>query len=1072
VNRAIEWFARNHVAANLLMFGILAAGLMTVGTIKQTIFPDFETNYVSVTVVYPGASPVDIEKSVTLRIEEELQDVDGIEQMRSSANEGATNVLIEIEDGADVSKALDEIDMRVNSIDTFPEETEKPIVQEILFKMQVMDIAVHGNVDERSLKEFGQRVRDDVSQLPGVSQVELVGARPYEIAIEVSEAALQQYGLRFDDVAFAVRRTSLDLPGGSVKTRSGEILLRTEGQAYWGREFERIPLVTREDGARVTVGDVATVRDAFQENDKYATLNGEPAVFVQVYRVGQQQALEVAKQVNAYLDGARAQLPEGVSLTVWEDDSKFLGERIDMMLSNARMGFVLVLVLLAIFLKLRVAFWVAVGLPVSVAGGIALMPWLGIDINILSVFAFIMALGILVDDAIVTGENVYTHLERNPDEPLEAAIKGTHEVATPVVFGVLTTIAAFLPFQLIGGHAKVMAVSIGGVMMAALLFSLIESKLVLPSHLAHWSGMDKPPRTRVGKGWARFQSSVARRMRHFVENVYGPAVRQCVEWRYLTLATSVAVFVVALSVVMSGHVKSVMMPPMEMDGVSAGLEMPLGTPVAETAEAVARLEAAALELARELEENRRPGEPQLVENRMAMVGDRRSFGPDQRRSSSGQSHLGQVDLRLSPSEKRSISAPDVAERWRELTGTIPGVEELTFHGQFRHFGDPVDVELRAEDIAMLREAAARLQVELARYPGVHDIRDSYVEGKQELQLAIKPAAEALGLSLEDLGRQVRQAFYGAEAQRIQRGRDEVKVMVRYPESERRALSDVQNMRIRLPDGTAVPFAAVAEATLDRGPASIHRIDRRRRLRVTADIDEEVANAVEIAQEISTVLMPALLRDYPRLSWSFRGEREEAAEAFGGLKRGAVVAMILIFILLAVPLRSYFQAVVIMLAIPFGYVGAVLGHWLYGTIRFGEPYAISFLSMIGVLACAGVVVNDSLVLVTFMNRLREEGVSLLEAAVQAGQRRFRAIMLTSLTTFAGLTPIYFDLSSQSQMVTPMAVSLGFGVVIATGFTLLMIPAAMLVVEDVKNGAAIAWRWIVRLPAMLRDESTAS
>lgn len=1072
MNRAIEWFARNHVAANLLMFGIVIAGLMTLPTIKQTVFPDFELNYVSVTVVYPGASAADIEKAVTLRIEEELQGVQGIKQIRSSANEGATNVLIEIEDGRDVAKALDEIEMRVNSIDTFPEETEKPIIQEILFRSLVMDVALHGNVDELSLKEFGQQVRDGVAALPGVSQVDLVGARPYEVSIEVSEAALQQYGLRFDDVVWAVRRTSIDLPGGSVKTRSGEILLRTVGQAYWGVEFDRIPLLTSADGARVTVGDVATVRDTFQENDKYATFNGEPGVFVQVYRVGQQQALEVAEKVHAYLADARVRLPAGVSLTVWEDGSKHLGDRINMMVANAAMGFGLVIVLLAIFLKLRVAFWVAMGLPVSVAGGIAFMPTLGIDINILSVFAFIMALGILVDDAIVTGENIYTHLERTPDDPMGAAIRGTHEVATPVVFGVLTTIAAFAPFHLIGGNAKVMALSIGGVMMASLLFSLVESKLVLPSHLAHASGMDKPPRTRVGRRWARFQSTVAQRLRSFVENVYGPAVRICVEWRYLTLASSFAIFLVAASVVASGHVKSVMMPSMERDGVSASLQLPLGTPAAETAEAVAQLEAAALELARELEEQRRPGEPQVVEHRLALVGDQRSFGPDQRRTSTGQSHLGQVDLRLSPSEKRSARAPDVADRWRELTGPILGAEELTFTGLFRHFGDPIDIELRGEDIGMLREASERLQAELARYPGVHDIRDSYIDGKQELQLAIRPSAEALGLSLEDLGRQVRQAFYGAEAQRIQRGRDEVKVMVRYPESERGSLSDVEHMRIRLPDGTAVPFAAVAEAKLERGPASIRRVDRQRRLSVTAGVFEEQANTVEITADIEAAVMPALLRDYPQLSWRFRGESEERDEALGGLKRGFVVGMILIFTLLAIPLRSYLQPLVIMLAIPFGYVGAVVGHVVYGLIRFGEPYDMSFLSMTGVLACAGVVVNDSLVLVTFMNRLRDEGLSTVDAAVQAGQRRFRAIMLTSLTTFAGLTPIMFDRSTQAQFVTPMALSLAFGVLIATSFSLLMIPAAMLVVEDVKRAAARVWRAITRGPRSLRGESRAT
>jgi multidrug efflux pump subunit AcrB len=736
-----------------------------------------------------------------------------------------------------------------------------------------------------------------------------------------------------------------------------------------------------------------------------------------------------------------------------------------MMISNARMGFVLVLVLLAIFLKLRVAFWVAVGLPVAVAGGIALMPWIGIDINILSVFAFIMALGILVDDAIVTGENVYTHLERNPEDPMAAAIKGTQEVATPVVFGVLTTIAAFAPFQMVGGHARAMVLSIGGVMMAALLFSLVESKLVLPSHLAHGSGMGKPPRTAVAIRWARFQAAVSRQMRRFVEERYAPAVRACIEWRYLTLSVSVAVFLVAVSVVSSGHVKMVMSPTMQRDGVSARVKMPLGTPAQETAEAVARLEGAAITLAGELGIGHVGSDgvaAPVVQHRLAMVGDQRSFGPGQMRASSGLSHLGQVDIRLLPSELRDVSAPEVADRWRALTGSIPGAEELTFVGVFRHFGDPIDVELRSEDLALLQEVSEKLQVELARYPGVHDIRDSYIEGKQELQLSIKPAAEALGLSLQDLGRQVRQAFYGAEAQRIQRGRNEVKVMVRYPESERRSLADVENMRIRLPDGVAVPFGAVAEAELSRGPASIDRIDRQRRLRVTADVEEGQANTAEIARELRKVVMPALLRDYPQIEWRFRGEQEEAAEAFGGLFRGATVGILLIFTLLAIPLRSYSQALVIMLAIPFGYVGAVLGHLLFG-------YEMSFLSMTGVLACAGVVVNDSLVLVTFMNRLRAEGMSTLQAAADAGQARFRAIMLTSLTTFAGLTPILFDRSSQAQFVIPMAISLAFGVLVATAFTLLLIPASMLIVEDVRAGVAWLWRAVVRTWRALTSSS---
>ncbi len=1052
MNRAIAWFAENHVAANLLMFAILIGGLMTAPRIKQTVLPDFELDYISVTVVYPGASPEEIEKSVTIRIEEEIQDVEGIEEITSSANEGATNILIELDPSADLSKALDEIESRIDGIDTFPEEIEEPLVSELQFRMGVLDVAVHGPLDERSLKALGQRTRNEIARLPGVSQADLSATRPYEISIEVSETALESYGLRFDDVVAAVRRSSIDLPGGSVRTRGGEILLRTDNQGYWGRDFQAIPLLTREDGSRVLVGDVGRVVDGFEENVKRTTFDGEPAVFVQVYRVGDQQALDVAAKVHAYLEGARETLPEGASLTVWDDDSQYLGDRIDMMLSNAFYGFFLVLLLISFFLRLRVAFWVAMGLPVSVAGALMAMPWLGIDINVLTVFAFIMALGILVDDAIVTGENIYTHQLRDPADPLGAAIRGTQEVATPVVFGVLTTIAAFVPFALIEGDAKFMATALGGVMCVSLFFSLVESKLVLPSHLAHASGAGERPRFAVSRAWARLQERVDGRLQWVIERVYRPAVEAAIEWRYLTIAVSVGVFVMTLGLVHGGRVKSVMMPSSESDHVYARLTMPLGTPVHETEDAIARLEAALVEVRSELDASRPPDEPPPVRHVLSMVGAHRGTSVTERPGEIGQPHLGQITVELAPSEQRSVGTRTIANRWRELTGTIPGVEELTFRGRARSFGAPIEIELRGEDTERLRAAAAEVAEELARFPGVSDVRDSHRDGKQELKISIRPEAEALGLAVEDVGRQVRQAFYGAEAQRIQRGQDEVKVMVRYPTEDRRSLADVAALRIRLPDGTAVPFASVAEARLGRGAASLRRVDRERQVRVTADLDERLANAVEIAVEFEREIMPALLARHPGVDWGFQGEQRERAEAMASLTRGFVIALFSIFILIAVPLRSYLQAIVIMLTIPFGYVGAVAGHWAWS-------FEMSFLSVIGVMACAGVVVNDSLVLVTFMNRLRSEGHDLAEAAVLAGARRFRPILLTSATTFAGLLPIMLETSTQAQFVIPMAISLAYGVLVATLFTLLLVPAAILVVEDLKRATRRGTRGLV-------------
>jgi len=660
VNRAIAWFAENHVAANLLMMAIIIAGLLSAPYIKQSVWPDFEINYVSATVVYPGASPEDVEKSVTIRIEEEIEGVEGIVDVTSSANEGATNVSVELEDGADLGRALDHIEARIDGITTLPKETEEPVVSDVKFSGQVLDIAIYGAADERTLTRIGQKVRDDIAKLPGVTNVELAAVRPYEISIEVSERELQRRGLRFDDVVLAIRRSSLDLPGGSVKTQAGEILLRTEGQAYRRVEFERIPLLTARDGSRVTVGDVAEVKDGFEETGKYARFDGQPAVFVQVFRVGDQQALEIAARVRAYIETARLWLPAGITLTVWDDDSLYLADRIGMMLRNAAGGFVLVLVLLAVFLKLRVAFWVAMGVPVSVCGALALMSPLGIDINILTVFSFIMALGILVDDAIVTGENIYTHQERQPGDPLGASIRGTQEVATPVVFGVLTTIAAFAPFTMVGGHARFMALGISGVMMVALGFSLVESKLVLPSHLAHFGG-GPPPRRRISKAWARFQSRVAKRLRAFTEGVYGPAVRACVEWRYLTAAVSFGCFIVCLSLAQSGHVKSSMAPTMQADSVRAQLTMPLGTPTEQTEGAVAQLEAAAVRLTRELDEMSEPEEPSMLLHTLTTLGQHHGTSvASGRRVATGRTHLGQVTLELSASEERSLTASDIA----------------------------------------------------------------------------------------------------------------------------------------------------------------------------------------------------------------------------------------------------------------------------------------------------------------------------------------------------------------------------------------------------------------------------
>ncbi len=1038
---AIAWFAKNHVAANLLMLVIVGAGLATIPTLTQELIPDIELEYVTVSTIYPGASPSEVEASVTNRIEEALSGLQGVKTIRSASAEGLSSVTLELMAGEDVRKRLDEVRSSIDAVDTLPDDAEQPTVKQVEIDKRVLTVAVAGRTDEWTLKRIAQRVRDELVARPGISEAELAVARDYEISIELSEDAMRRYDLSFDDVAAAVRRSSLDLPGGSIKTDGGEILLRAKGQAYSSDDFARIALVSRADGTRLTVGDVATVIDGFAESDLAARFDGLPAVHVDVGRVGDQKTPAIAASVHDYIATAQDTLPEGIQLTVWNDESTVLAERLDTMIRNARGGFLLVVLILSLFLRLRLALWVSLGIPISFLGAVAVMPAFDLTLNYISLLGFIVVLGIVVDDAIVVGENVHTHQEKTKDK-LRGAIEGAQTIVVPVTFGVLTTIAAFAPLLFLPGPMGRMTRYVPMIVIACLLFSLFESMFILPAHLAHGKKpLDHTPTTRVSRAWRRFQEKVAAGLKYVIEKRYKPALKVALEWRYLTLAFGTALLIFTGGIISAGWLKFVFHQAVEGDFMIAQLTMTEGTPSYVTGQALGHLEDALEHVRREADEER-GGDGPSVFTHVAMSLGEQPFGESGSMMSGGGAsagHLGEIQVQVVGSKDRDVGVLDLVKRWRETAGEIPGAVELSFKSELMSAGAALEVELSGHDLDQLRLAAESVRERLASYDGVFDISDSFRGGKQELEYQILPSAEALGLTLSDLARQLRQAFHGEEVQTIQRGRDEVDVFVRYPADERRALADVERMRIRAADGREVPFSRVANVDLGIGFSTIQHVDRRRVVSVTADVDQAVANANEIVADLDKGVLDEAIAGFPGVHWAFEGEQAQQREFLVAQLIGLGASLFVIYVLLAVPLGSYFQPFIIMSAIPFGFVGAAWGHLLLG-------FPLTMYSVIGLVALAGVVVNASLVLVDYVNQLIAKGRALEQAVVEAGMARFRAILLTSLTTFAGLTPLMLETSLQAKFMIPMAISIAFGVVFSSFVTLFLVPCSYLVLED--------------------------
>lgn len=1046
----ITWFVKNPVATNLLMWIFIASGVVSYMNLNQEEFPDIDFGMIQVSVAYLGATPAEAESAICLRLEEALEGAENIERLTSTAREGGCDATLELTSGADLNRVLNDVKGKVDAITTFPTETERPIVRAFTATGNVMTLALYGDTDDRSLKLVAEQIRNEILDLDGISTVNVEYLRPMEISIEVSEFTLRQYGLTLDEISRAIDRASLDMPGGTLRTDSGEILLRTKGQVYSGTEYQDVVVQSFPDGTQLTLGDIATVRDGFEEGYLDARLDGKNAAIIDVLRVGDEDIVRSAEAVRHWMETADVNLPQGMQLQVVTDSAVATQDRISTVSQNAYTGLILVLIILALFLRFKLAIWVAAGIPIAIAGALSLFPMVGLTISSLTVMGFILVLGIIVDDAIVVGERIHWFERKGLDQET-AAIEGTMEVSVPVIFGVATTIAAFLPILLLDGQMGAFFNAIGAVVVFCLLASLVESQLILPGHVAH-----RKTSGYLGEGtwivthWQRLQGAIADGMEYFAEHYYHRSLKKVLKYRYAAWAAATGVIIITFALLMSGRVIFQFMPSVEGDVIYGSVQMPVGSPGRVTERAIDILEEKAQELAAELDvelqqlkaSGAAPASTErVVDSILTIVGGRAPRGGPSSpgRGSSGSSEIAEVVMYLTPFfDRGELSSAEIRDRWREKVGNIPDALELTFVSDSFTAGDAINFRLEGRNEDNLKFAANQLREELERYPGVFDISDSFRAGKQEVQIQILEQGTLLGLTLNDIATQVRQAFYGAESQRIQRGSDDIRVMVRYPEDERQSLGNLENLLIRTPAGYEVPFLSVATYSLGNSYSSINRQDGRRVITVRGDIDRTVVKPEEIRREVIAKYADQWAREL-NVEMVIGGEGEQQMRSLSDLFATFPLAMMVIFALLAIPLKSYLQPLVIMSVIPFGAIGAICGHFIMGA-------DLVFFSLLGIIALSGVVVNASLVLVVTINRLRDEGVGMVKAVSSAGMMRFRPIFLTSVTTFIGLVPLMVTANPATFFVIPMAISLAFGVLFATIITLYLVPSLYLILHD--------------------------
>ena len=1035
----IAWMAENHVAANLLMLVLLLGGLIFALNVKQEVFPNIQLDTITVEVPFPGATPSEVEEGVVLAIEENLRDIEDIKEMRSTAAEGRGVVTAELFAGSNINAALNDVKSAVDRITTFPTEAEEPIIAPASLRQQVVALILHGDVDTHTLKRLAEQARSELLDMPGITLVDIAAIPPPEISVEISQAELRRHGLTLPEVAQRIDQNSQQLGAGTIETRGGEVLVRVDERRETAEALRELVVIAAADGTVVRLGDVARIDDGFQDTNRAAYFNGRPAGQVRVFRVGEQSPLDIAALVRDYAERKRAEWPESIGVEVWQDRSELYAGRIGLLISNGQIGVVLVLIVLGLFLRPALAFWVTLGIPVTFLGVFLFMPMFGVSVNMLSMFAFLLVLGIVVDDAIVVGEAGFHH-RGDGVAPREAAVRGAREVGRPVVFAVLTTIVAFAPLLFMPGTMGKFFSDIPLVVIPILLLSLVESLFILPAHLASVREV-RPWRGPLGS-LQRLQEGVSDRLQRFIRHRYRPFLARALRRRYLTLSLGLAALIVVLGLLASGRMPVRFMPDIEGDSVTATVVLPVGAAVSETGALVQRLTREARATADELAGESADG---VLRGIYAEVGGQAGeTGPGGGGSSQGSANSGFVQVELVESGQRAFSARQFSDAWRARVGEPVGVDRLNFSfGLGPGSGADLGIELAHRDQDTLERMAERLAAEYASYDGVYNIDDGFTRGKTQIEVRLTPLGRALGLDVAAVSAQLRGSFFGAEAERQQRGRDELRIYVRLPAADRDRLETLENLILRTPSGGEVPLDQAATLTYSRAFTSIGREDGRRVIDVTAAVNPALASASQISADLQARVLPAMARDYPGMDWELSGGQEDRAESFAALGSGMLMALFIMYALIAVAFRSYVQPLLIMLAIPFGLIGSVAGHLMLGL-------DISFISLFGLVALSGVVVNDSLVLIDAVNAARDRGHSPAWSVVIGSARRFRAVLLTSLTTFFGLVPMIFETSLQARFLIPMAVSLGFGVLFVTVIALVLIPAAYLMLEDIRRG----------------------
>ena len=1021
----IAWFARNSVAANLLMIFILVGGFFTISTINKQMFPQVKINWISYAAPYPGSAPQEVEEGITIKIEEALETVQGLKRVITYSNRGYSNGWFEVELDYDPQVVLEEVKSAIDSISSFPEGMERIKVEREKFRQEVMYISLYGDLTNGELKELGRKVHNEIQQLPFINISELFTGLDYEISIEVSKDKLREYGLSFRDIANSVRNYSRNMSAGQIRAENGYINLRVENQAYRGHEFEQIPVVTLEDGTKIVLGEVATIIDGFEEGLQYSKFNGKNSVTLFIGAADNQSITDIAEVVKKYVDDKASVLPPGVKLETWVDMTYYLEGRLNMMVDNMKSGAVLVFLMLALFLRVRLAFWVMMGLPVCFLGTLLVMPmeFVGVTINVISLFAFILVLGIVVDDAIVMGESAHDEIEEH-GHSTENVIRGVKRVAMPATFGVLTTIAVFLPFLFGEGPSSAFGKAIGSVVILCLIFSLIESKLILPAHLVKMKMKAFNPKNPID----RLRLWVDTKLKHFIETVYRPSLALFINYRYAVLMFFISLMLISAGLFSGGFVRFVGQPKIPHDFPRITVEMNVDASEKATLETLLNIQGVINRVDKDVE----------AKYGNSMISD---MQVDLRSRTSGQ-----LMVKLVIPELRPIDTFALADLWRAAIPNYPGVKSLTIgdnlFGGGRDDGD-IAFRLESKNDAELLAASKELKTKLNSLKGIGDVNDSRQTSAKEVQFELKPLANSLGLTLAEIASQVSYSFYGLEAQRILRDSEEVKVMVRYPHAQRSSVGHVDDVLIQAPNGAELPLSELATITLHDGVTRIRRENGNRTINVWASVDAEQVEPFKVANDIRDNFIPKLLIKYPQVKSEVSGSIQEEMDSADDQKRDFAISALIIFSLLAIPLKSYSQATMIMVVIPFGVIGAVLGHFILGM-------DLSALSVMGILAASGVVVNDSLVMVDYVNNARKRGERLKDAVMHAGTKRFRAIMLTSITTFIGLVPIiFFEVSAQAKIVIPMAVSLAFGVLFATIVTLVLIPCLYLIIEDIKS-----------------------